>query len=253
MFNLDGERPVRINYLILIIVSLEVIFIIVSVTTIIAKFGQSDQISSNDYSGQPHISIEDFSRKITNFPVGKQDYLQNGLLNIAQINNPDINLGDVKARIRDDSVYEHYFALPDLNYSSAIVDIPELNQSYQVFLQSSQDEYNRNLDPNGSIIFLCIEDPSDIIYKDFDCIDIYSQKTRNSIVEKYLKYFQFDGFISWLDNYENVVIAPIDFGIVDEEGFIIQAKEAIRSLGISPDLFNYNIMQGEEYNFVINR
>lgn len=243
----------QINYPLVIFIVLQVIFVIAGIATIVSQLGQEDAINPDDTASLPHISITNYSQSITNIPEGRLDYIQSSLLDIASINQPSINIGDTQAVIREGSVRERNFTTQNVSYASAIVDIPELSQSYQLFLQYSDDKYNRNVAVNGTIVFLCLTDPADIIYSDFSCTDVYSQNTRNSLVEQFIKFQQFNGFIAWIENYDTVVIVPNDFNQVDAERFMADAKDFVRSLGISPDLFNFRIMQAEEYNFKIDR
>lgn len=249
----SNTTPRQINYPLLIFIILQIIFVITGIATIVSQFSQESTINPDDTSALPHISITNYSQSITNIPKDRQDYIQSSLLNIASINQPDINMGDAKANIREGSVRERNFPVQNVSYASAIIDIPELSQSYQLFLQYSKDKYNRNVAPNGTIILLCLTDPADIIYPNFSCTDIYTQNTRNSLVEQFIKFQQFDGFIAWVEDYDTVVIVPNDFNQIESERFIADAKDFVYSLGISPDLFNFRIMQAEEYNFKIDR
>lgn len=241
----------QINYPLVIFIVLQVIFVIIGIATIVSQLGQEDAINPDDTASLPHISITDFSKSITNIPEDRLDFIQSSLLNIASINQPSINMGDTKALVREGSVHEHNFAMQNVSYASAIIDIPELSQSYQLFLQYSNDKYNRYVAPDGTIIFLCLADPADIIYPDFNCTDTYSQNTRNSIIEQFLKYIEFDNF--WAGTSQNlneINIIPKDFSNINADEFISQAQEAVRSFGISPDLFSYRVTTAEEYNFI---
>ncbi len=241
------------NYPLLAFIVLQLSFIVVTIISIVPLLNKSDKIVEGDYAEQPSITIDNLAQAIPNFPSDNIEELQHALLDIVQANEYNVNLANTKAEIRDGGVFTHYFPLPNLNYVSALVDVPEISQSYQVFLQFSNDKYNENLDPNDSIIFLCITDPNNIIYPDFNCTDIYGQKTRNAIAGKYLRYFDFDGFGAGVSqNLDEITIVPAVFGASDEQSFIEQTKTAIGSLGISPELFTYRIMQAEEYNFRIN-
>lgn len=254
MYNSENEH-LQIDPLLLFFIVIQIIFIISGIAIIIGNLTKSDQIPPSDYTAQPQVSINDFSQKITNFPADKIDFVQNSLLEIVQVNAKEVNLSKVKADIREGSIREHYFSSPNLGYASAIIDLPELNQSYKLFLQSSSDQYNRNLNPNGTIIFLCVTDPKDIIYPDFNCTDIYDQRNRNAIVETYLKFFEFDGFsikYSIEQNSNEIKIYPSSFEelpINTKELYIQQVKEAISSLGISPDLFTYYIVPPEDIRY----
>ena len=251
----NSTNSKNINYPLLAFIVLQLVFIIAAIISIVPLLNKSDKIAEGDYAKQPSITIDNLTQAIPNFPSDSTEELQHILLNIIQVNDPDVNLANTKAEIRDGGVFAHYFPLPNLNYVSALVDIPEIGQSYQVFLQFSDDEYNENLDPNDSIVFLCITNPAHIIYPDFDCTDVYNQKTRNAITAKFLSYFEFNDFapIYYSDNDSNdIEISPYTFEELDsstKESYIQQVKDAIASLGISPDIFTYRVMNPEEIRY----
>ena len=249
----DYHNEFRVNHLLLAFVIFQAIFFIVAIGLINSQLGQSNEIEEGNYKAQPHIYIDNLSESIPSFPSEYVDIVQSLLLYIVQNNNSNINLADSKAEVRDGAVYQYYFSRPNISYTSAIIDIPAISQSYQLFFQYSNDEQNEFLDPNDSVVFLCIKDPSNIIYPDFNCKDTYSQKTRNAIAAKYLQFFKFDQFSAGIEskNYNLVNIFPNNFSYVDKDTFLKETKQAIQSLGISPELFEYHIMRPEDITYII--
>lgn len=251
----NSTNSKNINYPLLILILFQLVFIITTIISVAPLLNKDDKIAAGDYAEQPSVTITNLAQAIPSFPSKNVEELQHLLLNIIQVNDPNINLANTKAEIRNGGVLEHYFSLPNLNYVSALIDIPKISQSYQLFLQFSDDEHNKNLDPNGSIIFLCITNPTNIVYSDFNCTDIYNQTTRNAIVEKYLNYFEFDGFapIYHFENgSNNIEISPYSFSELNDdtkETYIQQVKDAITSLGISPDIFTYTVMPPEDVRY----
>ena len=246
---MDEKKTFQTNHLLLAFIIVQGVIILFATIAIVSQLQKSDRVDQNDYSNQPSVTIEDLDKNFVKFPEDRKGMIAANLLDIMRNNTPEINLANARAEIRDGSIREKHFDSINVDYASAIVDIPDLEQSYQVFLQSSSDSKNRYIDPNGAIIFLCIKNPSDIVYSDFDCVDTYSQKTRNSLVTQFIKYYQFNGFIAWVENDETVVIVPNDFNVVDAERFVGDARTAVESMGISSDLFEYRIMRAEDYNY----
>lgn len=249
---MDNSNNLKdVNYPLLIFIAVQIVFIIMAAASIIPLLSKSDKIPAGDYASQPSVTIENLSQAIPDFPSNNTEELQHLLLSIIQINDSNVNLVDSRAIVREGTVINKYFHGPNLNYISAVIDIPEISQSYQLFYQYSNDPSNIYIDPNDSIIFLCVADETNVIYSDFDCTDIYSQTTRNSIISKYLKYVEFDDFMaSTGQNIDDITIFPVDFNRVNEDDFIKQTKEAVRSFGISPDLFSYRVLSADEYNFI---
>lgn len=243
----------NINYSILAFAVFQLMLVISLIVLSASYFSKDDKIEEGDYKTQPHIHIENLTGFIADSPAGYDDVIDALLLDIVQKNVPDINISEAKAEIRGGTAHSHYFERPNINYFSAIIDIPVIEQSYQLFYQYSNEEQNEFLSPNDSIIFLCIEDSLDIIYPDFDCKDIYSQKTRNAIAAKYLQFFKFGQFSAGINskNYELVKIFPNNFNQVDDKAFLEEVKQAIQFLGISPELFDYYIIQPEDITYLI--
>lgn len=246
-----NNAPKNINYPILIFCAFQILFFIIAISSIFSLIKKSDRINVDNFNNQPNITISNLQETIPTFPSSWVNVLQNQLLNIVQANDFDVNISDIKAEVRSNTTNSNYFSFENFHTINAIVDLPELNQSYQFFFEYSDEENNSYLDPDSPIIFLCITDPDYIIYPDFNCTDLYSQKNRQNLVARYLKFFEFDQFRAALneENLTNVRILPYNFDDVDADLFISETKQAIRKLGISPDLFDYDIVQAEEIDF----
>lgn len=251
---MDNQNNISkyINYPILIFCALQVLFLIIAATSISSLINKSDRINEDNSNNQPQVTINNLQEIIPNFPSSWVDDLQNQLLDIVQANDFDVNISNIKAEVRSNTANSNYFSFENFYAINAIVDLPELNQSYQFFFEYSDEDNNKYLDLDYPIAFLCITDPDYIIYPDFSCVDLYSQKSRQSFVAKYLKFFEFDNqFRAALneENLTNVRILPYNFNDVDADLFISETKQAIEKLGISPDLFDYDIVQAEEIDF----
>lgn len=243
----------KINYPIVIFVIFQLFLVITAIMSIISIVNKGDKIDPDDFSIQPSIKIANLTQTISDFPESNIDILQSLLLDIAQTNDSNINTREAQAEIRNGTATSLDFPLQNLHYYSAIVDIPEISQSYQFFYQYSKDPDNKYLDPNDSIAFLCVKDLTQIIYSDFSCIDTYSQLTRNSIVAKYLNFFNFSGFGAGVDsnNSSQINITILDPSITDEIQAIAEIQQTVQSLGMSPDLFQYNVLPQKDFTYYI--
>lgn len=234
----------NINYLVVLFVLLQVVFCVVCVNSISALMTDG-KVGVDDYVDKFSVDIKDINELQDGLTADQISTIQRSLLDVVRRNASQINLSSNDAEVRDGSVMKHHFNYQDLSFVSAILDIPSLEQSYQVFYEYSNDSNNRFLSPNESAIILCLEDQDEIIYEGFECNNIYDVKVRNRIVAKYIKYFSFSDFIVNVDtdNFETVNIYVIVDGASeqDKERYVESVRGAIRSLGISPDLFRYNL------------
>lgn len=237
----------NINYPLIIFIALQTIFVIMVGISIASFINKSDKINEDIPKEQPQIIINNLKETFPDFPSTWVDHIQNQLLDIVQTNVADVNMATAKAEIRSGTANSNYFSFEEFYAINAIVDIPELSQSYQLFFEYSNEENNQYVDLNYPIVFLCITNPDEIIYPDFNCTDIYGQKTRQNLVAKYLWFYEFDQFRASLDeeNLTQVWINPYDLDDIKADLFIEETKQAIKSLGASPDDFEYNVIREE--------
>ena len=202
----------------------------------------SEEIDPGDYARIPSITIEGLPSDISSLD---KEIIESELLKIVKQNTEGVNLAETKAIVRSDFLKTHFFENQNLNYISAIVDLPAIEQSYQIFHEYSKDENNKYLYPNDTVIILCITDPDEIIYSNFACNDIYDQQTRNSLVGKYIDYLEFDNFYAYIspDNINEITIHVLQGDMDDStiNKYTREVKSAIESLGIKPELFSYSV------------
>ena len=140
----------------------------------------------------------------------------------------------------------YYFDTLDIKYYSAIVDIPELEQSYWIMHEHSDNPDNPNLSTDGQYVVLCLVDSGEIIYPDFGCKSRYETGSYNFIAEKYLNLLQMRGILVSVrkDDPTQIDIIIVDYlnDGNDDEYFVEKVKDNLRVLGIYPGLFNYNII-----------
>lgn len=232
------------NYLLIAGFSLQAIFVIALIASL-PKIFQGPKISPDNRDAQPSVTIIDLEKNIQTLSPNFAKEVENQLFLIVQDNNIDIDFGTALAYIRENSLNHIHFEDEKFDFYNFIVDIASLSQSYQLFLTVSAVENNQYIDPNGTIIPLCLSDAEPKIYPDFKCKDMYGQETRNSIVFNYLPYFNNNKylFIPKLSNY-NYLMVMADRSDDDLEwpnDIISEVKNDIRLLGVSPDLFTYGV------------
>ena len=243
---MDGQAK---NKLILfsIFLGIQVLFIIILVS-IIATNTASDEIAQTDFERKKNVSIEDLDSQLPYAPYS--GHLMATLTTTIEQNATEFDPEQSTAIIRDGSLKTVEFENISSVFFSAIIDIPNLEQSYQVYSMYPQDTGDFNLDLYNTQYVLCLDEYSKKIYPDFNCHDLFESDTRRYIASKYLSYFNFNNFSpSVSQDFNTVGILPLSSGEITKEtadSYIEQTKSAISSLGISPDLFTYSIIDSTD-------
>lgn len=257
----QNQSPIHLNPLFIIFLIIQIIFVVLFFLSI-SKFSQNDEFDNSPYQG-PTMEIESISTVIPEDYTEWASLVEWALFNTAISNTEGQNISKTSAvaYIRDGTVKTQYFEKQGINYMSAIVDIPELMQSYEIFLEYPNNKHTigiveyDNPDVIKPYSVLCLDEASEIIYTNFDCQESPVYTSRQEIVSKMLDYFEFDNFtpIYSFDNGSNdIEISPYTFEELDsstKESYIQQVKDAIASLGISPDIFTYRVMNPEEIRY----
>ena len=209
--------------------------IIIFVAISLPQIFKSNEITWNETERQPQIIIKDLSESDPDFGSDNVSILQNELFNV--ISQADFSIDSVKEySIVPDSFKTLYFDYYQTKFVSFLIDIPELSNQYQIFYSYS---FPSGEAPDMFISILCSPESK-------DCTDAKGQTSRNKIVSDYLGYFDFEYFTAYMDedSTPTITISPIDLNATEttKKLYINKIKEAIQSLGISPDLFKYKVL-----------
>lgn len=249
--NLSEQPRQPINYLVIGFVIMQLIFI---AAILFSVFGtpNSDAILESDLAARPHVTIDNLNSAIPNLPASSQTIIEYDLFEIIKNNISEVNI-NTAAELRTNSIKTYSFPYQQINYISAIVDLPELQQSYHIFHEYSENENNPYLSPNSGTITLCLGDEEEKIYPDFICKDIYEPNTRHAIVANYIGYFDFKYFSAFLyfDNPDTIVIGPASYDNdkSTEDQYINEVKNAVESLGFSPDSYKYHVRTAADIDY----
>lgn len=254
---MDEQKKDRSVPLIIFLISQ--IFLIIILVAIIFLNRSSSEILSTDYESQPSVAIEEFNNELPDSSSLYLGLIERSLLKTIELNSDSFNINNSKAEIRDGTLVTQKFDDIDGTYFSMIVDIPTLEQSYQIYALAPMEG---NKDPNILSYYtqyiLCLDDYAEKIYSNFQCEDEHPVDTRTGIVVSYLKYFDFDHFNAFVDS-SNPSVINISTGSLDSIDektgniYIQEVRDAVASLGISPDIFEYRVMQPEDYTYFISQ
>lgn len=222
----------------------------------IPKLFQSDQITDDDPSRIPVATISNFTSVMPEDYSGDVKLIEATLFQLILRNSPGRDVSkSADVIIREDSIKTVYFEYQNLNYLSAIVDIPELEQSYWFYSEYSSEKPNQYIDYSKFYRIFCLEDPQEIIYTDFNCQDDFGLNGRYELVSNLITYFEFSDFApiySYKRDFNKIEISPYSFNELTnntKDLYVQQVKDAIGSLGISPDIFTYRVMDSEEIRY----
>lgn len=248
------DYRIELDMPVVVFVVIQIVFI-VFVALSLARLLRSDKISYDDTKEIPVAKIDNLDSVTHGDYFGSTRSLEMTLFELAVRNSAGNNIStSVEAFIREDSIREVYFENKDVNYFSAIIDIPELEQSYWFYNEYSNDKNNEYIDYSKTYRLFCLDDSQEKIYPDFGCEDGFGLKGRPEIVSDLITYFEFNYFsasYSMSDNSTMIKIYPHSLNIDEEtkQSYIQQTRDAVYSLGISPDLFAYRVMGPGDIDF----
>lgn len=229
------------------------VIIIAILISLIVIFKKDEAIGNVDYARQPTVIIEGLSSELPDVQAEHIGSIERQLANTISLNINSFDINNSKAIIRQDSLKIQKFENIEGYYFSIIVDIPNLQQSYQIYHHYPATDSPPNSSPPNVMYVLCLDSFTEKIYPDFHCRDNQLPEIRNSIAAYYLKYTNFEKYSAWINDDENSVvkITPINPNVSTDQKneYIQKTKEFVSSLGISPNNFKYYVMEPSNYTY----
>lgn len=238
---------IQLSTPVVVFIILQAVFVIFLIITIV-QLPKSNKVDYEDVINSPAVSISNYSDALPSDYNGESIGLRTTLFNLILRNSPDRAIsGSIDARIREDSIKKVFFEEKNLNFYSAIIDVPEIEQSYWFYSEYSSNDGNQYIDYSKSYRFFCLDDAQEKIYPDFGCKDDFGLVGRYEIVSKLLSFFDFDYFnlsLPTANGAHKIKIKPTNYDIDDvtKESYIQQTRDAVASLGVLPDYFEYYVM-----------
>ena len=163
----NNPSKTRINHLVLIgALSILVIGVVLIVALV------------NIFHKNPYgegIEISNFKKYYSNVPEDTRDSVYNTLYNIVSSNLPDGSTLPKSGKIRNDSLSSTYDQFSNIYNDTFIVDLEEIQQSYQIRMKWSPRKNNPELSGGYPIIATCVT-KEQLIYPEFNCRDGFSQE-----------------------------------------------------------------------------
>lgn len=241
----------RISPLVLVAIICQILFISIMVITISKELSKENK--SVPPSKQASISIDDETSIANYLPDNRINDILYSLTNTIILNTENLNTSDIQASIRNDSITFKHFDRFNFIALSFIVDLPNLEQSYQLYYNYPIDSSAESAFPEDSdspspinLHILCIDDQQQTLYPSFKCNSTNDTITRYDYIKNIIEYLTFDDFTIRIDDNDphQINLKPIR-RVTDalDETHIAQVKATIESLGVSPDLFIYQILK----------
>ncbi len=245
----------KFNPLLAIFLLAQIIFIALLAFTLPRLFESSD--ISVDQSRLPAAKIENLGDSLPSLNDQAKKDIENALYDLILANSTDQTTknSETKAELKEVSSL-HFDRLGGINYFSAVIDIPEVEQSYDFYYAAPDDPANGEFQSFFNI--LCPGRPASELY-DFECENTNTDSwlqypaTHLSLASSFLPYYYFDQFSISINPNEmtKVTITPITFDIDEatRNSYIEETKSAVKTLGFSPDLFTYYVSTIEDLDY----
>lgn len=225
------------------IILIQVIFIIAIIATIVHEVNKPPVAEVRN--SQPSLTISGLPSSNVDIPSSYIEDLSHSLTDTVLLNTPNLSLPNSTAIVRDGSITVKNFDQQQFNALSFIVDLPDLEQSYQLYYKYPVD-IDATTTPyfNNPRAILCLDDSADQIYPNFDCRTTYPDDTRPRIVADYFNFLTFNNFTATIDQQNPLQINITPMSDVSDpilDSYLAKVKSTISSLGVSPTLFTYRI------------
>ena len=205
---------------------------------------ESGEVIKNETDNAPEVKVPQL--KDLNLPQNSITNIQRALFSIMSDNSTSVSTSDLKTTIRAKKT--KFFEKQKINYQTFIIDIEDYRQSYRITHEWSEEEDNEFLAPNDAVTASCVYEKDKTKYTSFQCKDGLPMDPKFSIIRHYANYVDLGSF--YVFEVEN---KPTSIGIEmyaseqSEEEAKTKIESWIKSMGFSPEGFNYDFFYGESW------
>lgn len=246
----NGGGRVKVNWVVVIFIVLQLMFVVAIVFSIV-QIGDNSGMILDDVGfteDDPQVKIDGIMAAVPGLTEEDAKVIQQKLFEVMSENNTELNTRETKAEIREGTVSDQYFEDLESGLLTMVVDVPELEQSYRILYEDPSGI----LDLDERAFVICLDKEEEVRYSNFHCKSSDSRITRRDVVTEYLPYFSFDGFTASVANDSNqIVISPFNEGLANKtkSEYVDLVKEKVRSLGASPNAFEYSLVEMDDMNY----
>lgn len=196
----DNKDYIAINYPVVFVILLQIIFIIFGVITIknlLSTKPNIPKVSIDNYSEIAETTILGQTSKEINKTLfssaENKSLVESVLYNITLLNTNGSNITKKDAIIRDGSVHNVYISDLNIYLLNMIIDVQEIGQSYRIVYRWTDNYPNRNVPVNGPAMAFCLHE-SELIYDNFNCKDEYNNRGINTVFRDLTRDYPFKTF-----------------------------------------------------------
>lgn len=256
----QSNQPKKPNPLLAGFLIAQLIFIILLIFALPRLF-ESNEITF-DQPRLPSASIDNLNSYLDLDDEDKKD-VEDALYELILDNstNQTITNSEAQAVIVEDTASSlHFDRLGGISYFSAVIDVPGVEQSYDFYYAYPDDPKSGEF--QGFFNILCPDRPEAEIYPDFKCENTADDSwlqypaTHLGIASSFLPYYYFDYFSISIQPSEptKAIISPVSYNTSEETraAYVDEAKQAMKTLGFSPDLFTYYVFTEADVDYTMN-
>lgn len=218
---------------------------------------------TNPYGEQ--VKIDNFSQYFREMPDNNRDSVYNSLYTTITSNNPEgTEIPKNGARIRENSVDSAYDSNTDTYTSTFLVDIPELQQTYNFWVYWSTNPENTSIATAGYTVQTFCPTEDQLIYPAFNCSDSLNSQgvTTDPIMryvpitvayytDNYSKYVQYTITAKISDNLEKLTVVITNQRGEAEENFKNALTYMRQELKLDPNQYTFEyIDESAEYEAI---
>lgn len=256
---MDGDKTLlKVNYPILFVMLLQIIFIIFGIITInnmLNKKPSVPKISIDNYSVIPETTIIGQTDKEINktvfFSDENKSLLEGILYNIVILNTDGDNIEKEHAIIREGSVHNTYIGELDVYLLNMVIDLEEIGQSYRIAYRWTNNYPNKSVPANNPAMAFCLN-KNELIYGGFVCKDEYNNYGADIVVHDLMQYCTFNNFsLKLSDTYRGdplSITIKLPPGEKPPEDVAVQElSNYLSDLGFSLDDFEYEVVRSKPF------
>lgn len=171
------NRKIKINPVSAVLIFFQVIFIILMIISFRNLFDSSEP--------KLDIEVSGLRDEIAGLSEEGKEVIEYNIYQAVSLNSISDNIQKSGVFIREGSLINEYFEKINVHYVNFIADIPDIQQSYKVVYEWSDNPENEFISPDYSAVAMCL-DESQLIYGDFDCVNEKSY-VKNAIVSDMIR------------------------------------------------------------------
>ena len=257
----DEQKPkIEFNLVTIGFVILEVIFLIIAGVLIVNLLSQKDEVADEVVNEQVMINVSNLSELSPRLNQYSTKEIQEDLL-LAVQSNSNLLKRSYTATIRKDSIISHHIRLSDSDVVSAIIDIPDLEQSYHLFYEFSDDTNQSDVEAAEPIFFhyahvvTCLTDNDETIYPDFKCDNALDNGSFYLVMQRIVDDFMTDDYGLMVDEDDpSLILIFTEKNVAGEEAdkVIEDVKNKVVGYGLPNDIFKYQIAGPDDMTFINN-